>query len=208
VSKRPRQPPPRRAGVGPGAGSGTGAIKRYDNRKLYDTGARRYVTVGDLAERVGRGEDLHVEDQKTGADITTVVLAQALFEAVKQQTAEVPRQVLARIIRLGSRRTSPAASPPPDPGARAREEAERIVSGLLAKGRLSLEEALSLRQEIAGALHRITVDLQRGVEARLHGLLSHADGPNTQASLDKLRERLLAFETYLTASPRRPGGRR
>ena len=198
MSRRSRRTPER-----------AGAIRRYDNRKLYDTAAGRYVTMSDLAKRVGRGEELHVEDQKTGADITTVVLAQALFEAVKQRTADVPRQVFARLLRLGSRQPARgAAPPPPDLGARAREEAERIVSGLLARGRLSLEEALSLRQEIAAALHRMTVDLQRNVETRLHGLLSHPDGPNTQASLDRLRERLLAFETYLTAPPRRPRGRR
>jgi polyhydroxyalkanoate synthesis repressor PhaR len=188
--------------------AGGGIIKRYENRKLYDAAARRYVTMSDLAKRVGSGEDVHVEDQKTGADITTVVLAQALFEAVKQRTADVPRQVFARLLRLGARQAQGPPPRPPDLGARAREEAERIVSGLLARGRLSLEEALSLRQEIAAALHRMTVDLQRSVEARLHGLLSHPDGPNTQASLDRLRERLLAFETYLTAPPRRLRGRR
>ena len=184
------------------------AIKRYDNRKLYDTAARRYVTMGDLAERVARGEDVHVQDQKTGTDITTVVLAQALFEAVKQRTADVPRQVFARLLRLGARHAQDRSTRPLDLAARAREEAEGIVSDLMTRGRLSLEEALALRQDIAGALHRITADLQHSVESRLHGLLSHVDGPNTQASLDKLRERLLAFETYLTASPRRPRGRR
>lgn len=199
---------PRQKAVRTGGGAGAGAIKRYDNRKLYDTAAGRYVTMSDLARRVGLGEDLHVQDQKTGADITTVVLAQALFEAVKQRTADVPRQVFARLLRLGVRQAQGPPPRPPDLAARAREEAERIVSGLLARGRLSLEEALSLRQEIAAALHRVTVDLQRNVETRLHGLLSHPDGPHTQASLDRLRERLLAFETYLTAPPRRPRGRR
>jgi polyhydroxyalkanoate synthesis regulator phasin len=180
-----------------------GVITRYGNRKLYDPAARRYVTMADLARRVGGGEELRVEDRKTGSDITTVVLAQALFEAVKQRTAAVPGHVFARLLRLGSPPSKVAA---PDIGARAKDEAERIVARLLARGRLSLEEALSLRQEIAAALQRVAGDLQRNVESRLHSLLSHTAGTHTQASLETLRERLLAFETYLASPPRRPGG--
>jgi polyhydroxyalkanoate synthesis regulator phasin len=179
----------------------TGTIKRYDNRKLYDPAAKRYVTMADLASRVARGEELRIED-KAGSDITTVVLAQALLEAVKRRTADVPRQVFARLLRLGS---SPSLlpAPAPDLAARARDDAERIVSRLLARGRLSLEEAVSLRQEIAASLQGLVADLQRNVESRIHGLLSHTTATHTQASLDTLRERLLAFETYLAAPPKR-----
>ena len=120
-------------------------IRRYDNRKLYDTRERRYVVLGDLARMVGQGEDLRVEDQRTGEDLSAVVMAQVILEGVKERTTRIPGQVLARLIRLGFGSPGRRARWP-EPGeaaAQARREAERIVAGLLARGRLTLEEGLA-----------------------------------------------------------------
>ena len=187
----------------PGAGAER-LIKRYDNRKLYDPAAGRYVTIPDLARMVERGDEVRIEDQKTGQDLTTVVLAQVVLEGLKQRTAQVPRQVLTRLIRLGSGASAAWAerTVAQEAAARARQEAERIVSGLLSRGRLSLEEALALRQDIAQSVHRLVTDAQRSVEDRLHGLIERARGKDTASSLDNLKERLLTFETYLS-EPRR-----
>ena len=56
------------------------AIKKYANRRLYNTGTSTYVTLEDLAEMVKRGEDFTVQDAKTGEDITHAVLTQIIFE--------------------------------------------------------------------------------------------------------------------------------
>jgi polyhydroxyalkanoate synthesis repressor PhaR len=182
-------------------------IKRYDNRKLYDPQARRYVTLDGLAALVARGEDVRVVDQKTGEDLTTTVLAQVMLEGVKQRSVTVPRQVLARIIRL-------AAAPsvawgewkgPHDVAQRARQEAERIAGGLMSRGRLTLDEALSLRQEIAGSVHRLVAEAQTGLEGRVRGLLEQHDG-GVNPSLKVLKGRLSSFEALLEPAP--PKGRR
>ena len=55
-------------------------IKKYANRRLYNTGTSTYVTLEDLAEMVKRGEDFNVQDAKTGEDITHPVLTQIIFE--------------------------------------------------------------------------------------------------------------------------------
>ena len=55
-------------------------IKKYANRRLYNTGTSTYVTLDDLAEMVKRGEDFVVEDAKSGDDITHAVLTQIIFE--------------------------------------------------------------------------------------------------------------------------------
>lgn len=55
-------------------------IKKYANRRLYNTGTSTYVTLEDLAEMVKRGEEFSVQDAKTGDDITHSVLTQIIFE--------------------------------------------------------------------------------------------------------------------------------
>jgi polyhydroxyalkanoate synthesis repressor PhaR len=179
-------------------------IKRYENRKLYDPHARRYVTLEDLARMVTEGTEVKVVDQKTAEDITTHVLAQVALDGIKERTARLPRQVLTRLIRLGGG-AAPKEGPRVDLAARGREEAERIVGGLISRGRLSLEEAVALRQEIAGSVQKVLADAQRALEGRLRVFLETND-EGVVPSLHALKERLLAFETYLTEAPgpRRP----
>ncbi len=55
-------------------------IKKYANRRLYNTGTSTYVTLDDLAEMVKKGEEFSVQDAKTGEDITHTVLTQIIFE--------------------------------------------------------------------------------------------------------------------------------
>ncbi len=60
--------------------TGDVVIKKYANRRLYNTGTSTYVTLEDLAEMVKRNEDFTVQDAKTGEDITHSVLTQIIFE--------------------------------------------------------------------------------------------------------------------------------
>ena len=60
-------------------------IKKYANRRLYNTGTSTYVTLEDLAEMVRKGEDFTVQDAKTGENITHAVLTQIIFELEGRQ---------------------------------------------------------------------------------------------------------------------------
>lgn len=191
-------------------------IKRYGNRKLYDPLDKRYVTLLGLARLVAAGQELNVRDQKSGQDITNMVLAQVILEGVKGRSASIPRQVLVRLIRLGMRaaraRTS-AGLASKDAAARAREEAEKIVAGLLQRGRLPLEEALALRQEIAASLHKAVGDAQRGLEQRFHSLMQWSERESgISPALQNLKQKLLTFGSYLgdrrPARPARPRRKR
>jgi polyhydroxyalkanoate synthesis repressor PhaR len=62
------------------AKDGPVVIKKYANRRLYNTGTSTYVTLEDLAEMVKKGEEFTVQDAKTGEDITHPVLTQIIFE--------------------------------------------------------------------------------------------------------------------------------
>ncbi len=188
-------------------------VKRYANRKLYDPAAKRHVTLEDLAARVASGDEILVQDQQTGEDITNLVLAQVVLEGVKERTASIPRQVLARLVRFTAAPIpGKPAAPQPSVAVRAREEAERIVSGLLSRQLLSFEEALGLRQEIAHSVQSVVADAQRGLEQALHSLLERSEREGgVSLSLHSLRERLMTLETYLAApgpAPRKQPVRR
>ena len=93
-------------GQGPGRRKVKGeeriVIKKYANRRLYNTGSSCYVTLEDLAELVKAGEDFVVYDAKTGEDITRSVLTQIIFEAENSATGQnlLPIQFLRQLIRL------------------------------------------------------------------------------------------------------------
>ena len=63
----------------------TRTIKRYANRKLYDTESSHYVSLQDILKLVRDGEDIEVMDSRTGEDLTSVTLAQAMAEEEKSE---------------------------------------------------------------------------------------------------------------------------
>jgi polyhydroxyalkanoate synthesis repressor PhaR len=76
-------------------------IKKYANRRLYNTGTSTYVTLEDLATMVKDGEDFVVYDAKTGEDITRSVLAQIIFEQEnKEGQSLLPITFLRQLIRF------------------------------------------------------------------------------------------------------------
>jgi len=76
-------------------------IKKYANRRLYNTGTSTYVTLEDLASMVKAGEDFIVYDAKSGDDITRSVLAQIIFEQEnKEGQSLLPITFLRQLIRF------------------------------------------------------------------------------------------------------------
>jgi polyhydroxyalkanoate synthesis repressor PhaR len=77
-------------------------IKKYANRRLYNTGTSTYVTLEDLATMVKNGEDFAVFDAKTGEDITRSVLTQIIFEQENKEGGQnlLPINFLRQLIRF------------------------------------------------------------------------------------------------------------
>lgn len=75
-------------------------IKKYANRRLYNTGTSTYVTLEDLANMVKDGEDFVVFDAKSGDDITHSVLTQIIFEQENKGQNLLPIAFLRQIIRF------------------------------------------------------------------------------------------------------------
>lgn len=76
-------------------------IKRYQNRKLYDTDASCYVTLDEIAEMIQQGEEVTVVDNRNQKDITAATLTQIIFEKQKRSEAPVPISTLRHIIQQG-----------------------------------------------------------------------------------------------------------
>src|SRR5512146_239332 len=81
-------------------------IKRYLNRKLYDTETKQYVTLDQLADLIRDDEELRVYDNASGEDLTSITMTQVLFEQVKKQAGFLPRTVLTGLIQAGGSRFS------------------------------------------------------------------------------------------------------
>jgi len=75
-------------------------IKKYGNRRLYDTAQSRYITLEELAAIVRGGEDVRVVDAKSGEDLTTGTLAQIIIEG-RGAARLLPVPLLVQLIRMG-----------------------------------------------------------------------------------------------------------
>ena len=75
-------------------------VKKYGNRRLYDTEESRYVRLDEIAERIRGGADVQVVDAKTGADLTAPTLAQIIFED-RNAARLLPVPLLLQLIRMG-----------------------------------------------------------------------------------------------------------
>lgn len=75
-------------------------VKKYSNRRLYDTESSRYVTLEELAERVRAGADMQVVDAKTGEDLTQSTLAQIILES-RGASKLLPVPLLLQLVRMG-----------------------------------------------------------------------------------------------------------
>jgi len=75
-------------------------IKKYSNRRLYDTESSAYVTLDELADKIRTGTDVRVVDAKTGEDLTQVTLTQIITEG-RNLAKLLPVPLLMQLIRLG-----------------------------------------------------------------------------------------------------------
>jgi polyhydroxyalkanoate synthesis repressor PhaR len=76
-------------------------IKRYSNRKLYDTQESRYVTLDEIEEMIRGGKEISVVDASTGEDLTSVTLAQIILENERNHRAALPSAFLHQLIKHG-----------------------------------------------------------------------------------------------------------
>lgn len=207
LDQAPTNPPPPQ---------GPKIIKRYTNRKLYDTVESRYVTLDEIAEMVKLGVEVRIVDNKSKEDLTSVTLAQIIFEEEKKKN-RMPLSVLREIIRhpgesiteFISREVSPRV-------ASIREEAESRLDKLLRrdeKGQPLPAEPSAAAEAAANAAatsgisspefikasQRLIEDWQKRLDERVRHSLENVTGnlPAFGRDMQALNDRLAALEKRL-----------
>ena len=176
----------------------TVVIKRYPNRKLYNTEAKRYITLDSIADLIRDGFDVEVRDHETGEDLTGVTLSQIIFEHEKKDNGYLPHILLANLIRTGGdtfgyvKRSFQASLH----AVKALEaEVDQRIEALVRRGEIAEEEALRLREELSRERLASLFDprmVDTRVEATLHRLNipSRLDVVNLQSQLEQLNQAL------------------
>lgn len=195
-------------------------IVRYRNRKLYEARERRFVTLEDLARAVSTGVRVEVTAADTGEDITARVLSRALASGKAPIAASA--DTLARILRAGSEAAETVAGAVERVGAPgvaatlrraarpealgqtlapitrriedARQDVEKIVGGLVEKGRVTWEEGARLRDDVGLVFRESLGDLVGSVKD-LGTRLGSATQPELARELAEIRNRLAQLET-------------
>ncbi len=173
-------------------------IKRYPNRKLYDTDAKRYITLNEIATLIRAGQEVVVMDHATDEDLTAVVLTQIIFEQEKQQKGFLPKSVLTNLVRAGGDTLGTlrrGLTLPLDLWRHVDEEIDRRVQDLISKGELAKEEGLRLREKLLSPMFAAP-ETPAPSQAELERLLADHGVP-TREELERLHAQIDALSTKL-----------
>ncbi len=188
----------------------TRIIKRYANRKLYDTEHSRYVTLDQISEMIRAGDDVKIVDNKTKEDLTTVTLAQIIFEEEKKQRSFLPLAAMRNIIQSGGEWFAEAQRRVQSilPGKRKGDDGEPAPEPEPTNPDPVLEEAAQKRRSVAAL--REWVDHSRGrldewqkqVDGKIRGAIegiSQTISPWASVNKDvkSLADRIEELETKL-----------
>src|ERR1700687_4737864 len=143
-------------------------IKRYTNRKLYDTHERRYVTLDDIAEMIKQWREVRIVDNRSKEDLTSVTLAQIIFEEEKKKS-RMPLLLLREIIQHPGESISGFIQKEVTPRVNSiREGAESRLDKLLRREEGSAESMSPA--ELIRSSQRLLEEWQRKIDERIkHG---------------------------------------
>jgi polyhydroxyalkanoate synthesis repressor PhaR len=168
-------------------------IRKYSDRRLYDTSASRYVKLEDIARMVRKGIDLEVRDARSGKDLTSMVLTQIIVEDAREKQTALPLELLQQLVKASDRATHEFLS-------------------------WYLQSTLDLYRKAQESVRTRLADAKSAVSSPLefvHHLLAGQPWPRTAegSDVEKLRRRIAELEAQLaqldkpTRRPRKRGDR-
>ena len=160
-------------------------IKKYGNRRLYDTAGSRYVNLDDIAALIRQGRDVKVVDAKSGRDLTRVTLTQIITEDAKDKPTGLPLELLRQLIVAGD------------------EVRQEFVMWYL-------KSAFDTYQKVQDAVQNRLTDVQSAILSPVDTMKRFLGTPPPRSEstdeLDALRKRVAELETTLKkkATSKRP----
>jgi polyhydroxyalkanoate synthesis repressor PhaR len=167
-------------------------IKRYTNRKLYDTVESRYVTLDEIAQMIKGGAEVKIVDNRSKEDLTSVTLAQIIFEEEKKRS-QMPLGVLREIIRHGGEAVTGFY-----------QEKAGTLAGKLGELKTKTE---SIREDLQEKVRGVAGIFRKGEEgmeemrAKVDAAVKQAIdalGPAAKGEIDRLQKRIHELEEKIT----------
>lgn len=168
-------------------------VKRYRNRKLYDTADSCYVTLEDIAELVREGEDISVIDNTTQEDLTSVTLAQIILEEEKRKKDYLPLNTLIQLIRSGGETIRDFVQKSLGEGVKeihyVRDEILDHLEGLVKRGSISRDEG-----------YQLLGNIKKFIESKVKPTVENVQNiPSVQLEVKNLRKKLDDLEKKLNS---------
>ena len=168
-------------------------VKRYRNRKLYDTLESCYVTLEDIADLIRQGIDVTVIDNNTQEDLTSVTLAQIILEEERRKKVFVPLGTLTQLIRSGG----------------------ETIKGLVSKSLGGIKEINYVKAEIQNNLEKLIsiggISTEEGnkivngvknfIESKIRPTVENVQNiPSVQSEMKHIKSKLCELEKKLNST--------
>jgi polyhydroxyalkanoate synthesis repressor PhaR len=172
--------------------SATVVIKKYGNRRLYDTLDSRYVNLDDIAVMIRKGKQVQVVDAKTGEDLTRVTLTQIITEDAKETPTGLPLELLRQLI-VATDQTR-----------------QEFIMWYLKSAFDTYQTVQDAVQNRLGAMQSAIMSPVESVKRLLTGPPHSPSSQEDESELRALRKRVAELESRIKKSPpqKRPGRRK
>jgi polyhydroxyalkanoate synthesis repressor PhaR len=188
-------------------------IKKYANRKLYDTTAKKYLTLDDIARLVQQGEQIQVIDNDTKQDVTSVVLSSIILDSAKKEASILPDTMLIGLIQKRGEVMVETVKKSVAAGVEAAEfvqqEMEKRIKEAIEKGREQADSVKAIAESLEFMFKDLRARMQKTVEETVENnltrLLASMNIPTRQeiqkleASVNQLSQQIGQLTKKMTA---------
>jgi len=172
-------------------------IKRYTNRKLYNTETKKYITLDEIRNLILAGEEISIIDHEDGSDLTTMTLAQIIFEQEKKRTGNLPNTIFTRLIQAGEETLDNLRitfGNPVDFAKQVNRELEQRIQTLIKQNELSIDEGTHFLQKLLSLGHQspsgTELEILRKYLVEEYDIVTRQDLEDLHYRLDVLTEEI------------------
>ena len=179
-------------------------IKKYANRKLYDTTEKKYISLDQLAALIKAGEEISIVDNRSGEDITSAIVSQLLARDKKEDDTEVPSSILIQLLRRGGGTVVDYAKKYAtifqSAMTMAEDEIDKLVSLMVKDKELSESEGSRLKKEISNYGENLKKWIVDNIDQRIREVLNMMNLATKEqvieltAKIDALKKQVVKLE--------------